>query len=128
MSCREQLAFDPITVEGCLYSQIVAAVAKTKELVEGIKTLGPTGLESVKYPDETLHEILTNAVLHRDYSIVSDVHVRIYDNRIEVESPGRLAGHVTTANVLTEQFARNPKIVRLINKFPIRQTRMLEKD
>jgi ATP-dependent DNA helicase RecG len=61
---------------------------------------------------------LTNAVLHRDYSIASDVHVRIYDNRIEVESPGRLAGHVTTANVLTEQFARNPKIVRLINKFP----------
>jgi len=35
-----------------------------------------------------------------------------------VESPGRLPGHVTTQNILSEQFARNGVIVRLINKFP----------
>ena len=46
------------------------------------------------------------------------MHVRIYDNRIEVESPGRLPGHVTKDNILREQSARNPKIVRIINKFP----------
>jgi ATP-dependent DNA helicase RecG len=50
--------------------------------------MGSSGLEEITYPDETLHEIITNAVLHRDYSVASDVHVRIYDNRIEVESPG----------------------------------------
>jgi ATP-dependent DNA helicase RecG len=115
---RETLAFDPITVEGCAYDLIHTAVAKTKALIEDIKRLGEKGLEPVIYPDETLHEIITNAVLHRDYSIASDVHVRIYDNRIEVESPGRLPGHVTSANILDEQSARNPKIVRLINKFP----------
>ncbi|HUB45890.1 MAG TPA: ATP-binding protein [Acetobacteraceae bacterium] len=115
---RDTLAFDPITVEGCLYDQITEAVSKTKGLIEGIKRLGEKGLESVIYPDETLHEVVTNAVLHRDYSIASDVHIRIYDNRIEVESPGRLPGHVTTQNFLDEQSARNPKIVRLINKFP----------
>jgi len=80
--------------------------------------LGDKTLEGVTYPDETLHEVITNAVLHRDYSIAADVQVRIYDNRIEVESPGRLPGHVTVANILSEQSARNPKIVRLINKFP----------
>jgi ATP-dependent DNA helicase RecG len=115
---RESLAFDPITIEGPLDQQIRTAVARTKELVEGIRRLGPLGLESVTYPHETLHEIITNAVLHRDYSIAADVHVRIYDNRIEVESPGRLPGHVTKENILDEQSARNPKIVRLINKFP----------
>jgi ATP-dependent DNA helicase RecG len=115
---REQLAFDPVTIEGGLYEQIDVAVTKTKTIVEGIKTLTEKGLESIVYPNETLHEIITNAVLHRDYSIASDVHVRIYENRIEVESPGRLAGHVTPQNVLREQFARNPKIVRMINKFP----------
>ncbi|WP_128945177.1 ATP-binding protein [Bradyrhizobium zhanjiangense] len=83
-----------------------------------MQRLGVKGLESVIYPDETLHEIVTNAVLHRDYSIQADIQIRIYDNRIEVESPGRLPGHVTTANMLREQSARNPKIVRLINKFP----------
>jgi ATP-dependent DNA helicase RecG len=93
-------------------------VARTKAIIEEIKTLTEAGLTSVVYPEETLHEILTNAVLHRDYSIAADIQVRIFENRIEIESPGRLAGHITTENVLREQFARNPKIVRLINKFP----------
>jgi ATP-dependent DNA helicase RecG len=115
---RETLAFDPITVEGHLYQQIKNAVTKTTELVEGIQKLGPRGLEAIKYPPETLHEIVTNALLHRDYSIPVDVHLRIFDNRIEVESPGKLPGHITAANILQEQFARNGAIVRVINKFP----------
>jgi ATP-dependent DNA helicase RecG len=115
---RDTLAFQPLTIEGSMYDIIYQAVERTKELVEGIKKLGLEGLEQVSYPEETLHEIITNAVLHRDYSIASDVHVRIFDNRIEVESPGVLPGHVTVKNILNEQFARNPKLVRLINKFP----------
>lgn len=115
---RETLAFDPVTVEGCLYSQIKDAVKTTKDYIENMKKLGEKGLDEIIYPDETLHEIITNAVLHRDYSIAADIQVRIYDNRVEVESPGRLPGHITLSNILTEQSARNPKIVRLINKFP----------
>lgn len=115
---RDTLAFDPITVEGCLYDQVKNTVAKTVELIEGIQKLGPKGFEAVVYPFETLHEILTNALLHRDYSIASDVHVRIFDNRVEIESPGKLPGHVTPQNILREQFARNGSIVRMINKFP----------
>jgi ATP-dependent DNA helicase RecG len=65
-----------------------------------------------------LHEIITNAVLHRDYGLADDVHVRIFDNRIEVESPGRLPAHVSPRNILQERFARNGAVVRLINKFP----------
>ena len=125
---RAALTFAPLTIEGSLYDQIKVAVYKAKEIVEDISTLGEAGLKKIIYPDETLHEIITNAVLHRDYSIASDVQVRIYDNRIEIESPGRLPGHVTKENILTEQSARNPKIVRLINKFPDRQTRTSEKD
>jgi ATP-dependent DNA helicase RecG len=115
---RETLAFTPLTIEGPVYDLIDKAVTTAKEIVEGIKRLGEQGLEEISYPDETLHEIITNAVLHRDYSLATDIQIRIYDDRIEVESPGKLPGHVTTANVLDEQFARNPKIVRLINKFP----------
>jgi ATP-dependent DNA helicase RecG len=115
---RETLAFEPVTVEGNIYDLIKESVLGTKKLVEGIKRLGVKGLEDVTYPHETLHEIVTNAVLHRDYSIVADIQIRIFDNRIEVESPGKLPGHVTISNILREQSARNPKIVRLINKFP----------
>jgi ATP-dependent DNA helicase RecG len=87
-------------------------------MIEGIQIMGPSGLEDVKYPPETLHEIITNAVLHRDYAVSDDVHVRVFDNRVEVESPGRLPAHVTPQNVLDERFARNPTLVRLINKHP----------
>lgn len=115
---REYLDGVPLTIEGDAYNVIYSSVAQTKELIEGIQKLGSDGLEKIIYPDVTLHEIITNAILHRDYSIVADVQVRIFDNRVEVESPGRLPGHVTEKNILDTQSARNPNLVRLINKFP----------
>jgi ATP-dependent DNA helicase RecG len=115
---RDTLAFDPITIEGCLYEQIKIAVAKTIDIVEDIPKVGGEGLELIRYPKEAIHEIITNALLHRDYSIKSDVHIRIFDNRIEIQSPGKLPGHVTVHNILSEQYARNGAIVRIINKFP----------
>jgi ATP-dependent DNA helicase RecG len=115
---RDVLTFVPITVEGCLYDQIKKAVEVTISEVEKIKRMGERGLEKVSYPPETLHEIITNAAIHRDYSIADDIHVRIFDNRIEVQSPGRLPAHVTPKNILYERFARNGAIVRLLNKFP----------
>jgi ATP-dependent DNA helicase RecG len=115
---RDVLAADPITVEGNLYEQIRRAVRVTTDITESIPRLGDDSLERIKYPPETLHEIITNAVIHRDYSIADDVHIRIFDNRIEVQSPGRLPAHVTVRNILRERFARNGAIVRLLNKFP----------
>ena len=115
---RETLAFDPVTIEGDAYTQIHRAVEATTATVEEIQKLGDKKMETVSYPSEALHEIITNAVLHRDYSIADDVHIRVFDNRIEIQSPGRLPAHVTVKNILDERFARNGKLVRLINKFP----------
>lgn len=115
---RETLVDDPISIEGCAYDLIKQAVEITKQIIGKIQILGTKGLEQVTYPTETLHEVITNAVLHRDYSIADDVHVRIFDNRVEVESPGRLPAHITPKNILKERFARNGNLVRVINKFP----------
>jgi ATP-dependent DNA helicase RecG len=115
---RETLASDPVSIEGHAYRQIYEAVHVTAQTIEGVRVNTPAGLESVKYPITALHEIITNAVLHRDYSIADDVHIRIFDNRVEVLSPGTLPAHVTPENILDERFARNAAIVRLINKFP----------
>lgn len=115
---REALAFDPITIEGHIYAQIKDAVERTISLVEEARKLGDETLERISYPGEAVHEILTNAVLHRDYSVADDIHVRVFDNRIEIESPGRLPAHITVENILDERFARNGTLVRLINKFP----------
>jgi ATP-dependent DNA helicase RecG len=115
---RDTLVGDPISVEGCAYDLIKQAVEITKVIIGKIQVLGTKGLEPVAYPKETLHEVITNSVLHRDYAIADDVHVRIFDNRVEVESPGRLPAHITPKNILKERFARNGNIVRIINKFP----------
>lgn len=114
---RDMLDGDPLTIEGCAYQQIYEAVKKVKEIIESMHLLHGE-FEMIEYPEETLHEIITNAVLHRDYSITTDIQIRIYDNRVEIESPGKLAGHVTVKNILDAQVSRNPKLVRLINKFP----------
>jgi ATP-dependent DNA helicase RecG len=115
---RDSLDFDPISIEGCAYEQILTAVEKVIEIIEAVRVNTTDGLEEVNYPGTALHEIITNAVLHRDYSIADDIHIRIFDNRVDVLSPGTLPGHITPDNILNERFARNGVIVRLINKFP----------
>ncbi len=49
---------------------------------------------------------------------MDDVHITIFDNRIEVMSPGRLPAHITVKNILVERFLRNGAVVRILNKFP----------
>ncbi|MFB8394542.1 ATP-binding protein [Streptomyces yangpuensis] len=115
---RDRLVEDPVTIEGALYRQIYDAVDKTVEIVAAAAYLDEDGLRSVKYPHEALHEIITNAVLHRDYSVTDDIHIRIFENRIEIQSPGRLPGHITTSNILDERLSRNPYLVRHLNRFP----------
>lgn len=115
---RDSLAFDPITVEGNAATLISEAVRTTIERTQDIPKLGSDGMEKILYPAEAIHEVVTNAIIHRDYSVNDEVHIRIFDNRIEVFSPGKLPGYVTAENILNERFARNPKIVRILNKFP----------
>jgi ATP-dependent DNA helicase RecG len=115
---RDTLDGDPQSIEGHAYTQIARAVAVTAQIIESVRVNTPEGLESVRYPITALHEIITNAVLHRDYSVADDIHIRIFDNRVEVASPGTLPGHITPENILNERFARNATMVRLINKFP----------
>jgi ATP-dependent DNA helicase RecG len=116
---RENLEIGyPITIEGDIYSLIKDTVLKICSIVESTDVVGTNRNEPKEYPEITLHELITNAVLHRDYSIRKDIQVRVFSNRIEIESPGTLPGHVTLDNILNEQYARNPKVVRLISKFP----------
>lgn len=115
---RANLMGNPLTIEGNLYDLIRDAVRTTVDLIQGIRVLTPNGMEDISYPEVTLHEIITNAALHRDYSIADDIHVRIFDDRIEIESPGGLPAHLTPQNILEQRFARNGSLVRWINKFP----------
>lgn len=112
---RKDMVGNPVSIEGCLYKLIYKTVDKVQEIIDQMPAT-QSG-EKVQYPKETLHEIITNAALHRDYSIKDDIQVRIFNNRVEIQSPGILPGYITIQNILSQRFSRNGTLVRLINKF-----------
>jgi ATP-dependent DNA helicase RecG len=66
-------------------------------------------------PESAYREAILNAVAHRDYDLLgSFVQVRLFADRLEVQSPGGLGGNLTVDNIVYEQFTRNPHIVRLL--------------
>lgn len=63
-------------------------------------------------------EGLVNAVTHRDYSIYGEyIRVYIYDDRMLIQSPGKLPGAVTLDNIRNHRFSRNPTIARVFSAF-----------
>jgi ATP-dependent DNA helicase RecG len=68
--------------------------------------------ERTQYPMAAVREALVNAVAHRDYRLGGRrIEVRMYDDRLEITSPGGLPGFITLDNILEEHFSRNPRIV-----------------
>lgn len=109
----------PLTITGPLISQIPAAAAAViNELAERVQ-FGPLGFEIVqRYPVRVITEAITNAVIHRDYRLTADIMIRIFSDRIEIESPGLLSGSVTVANIQRVRHARNPLITQHLREFP----------
>jgi len=71
--------------------------------------------EITEYPMPAIREAIVNAVCHRDYSIGGDdIRVAIFNDRIEVQSPGGLPGHLTLKNIEKEHYLRNPYIAQLL--------------
>ena len=69
-----------------------------------------------EYPIVALREVILNALIHRDYSIHTDlspITIRVFKDRIEVENPGGLYGRMTI-NELGKTIAdtRNPFIAK----------------
>lgn len=105
------------TIEGPLYSLINSTIEEIRRIMSSVQIWTVDGLKYVSYPPEAIWEVVVNALIHRDYSISDDVQILIFDNRIEVLSPGRLPGYVTTENILDARYSRNAKIVRTLNRY-----------
>jgi ATP-dependent DNA helicase RecG len=110
----------PKTITGPISLQIAHTTTYVlDELAAGL-TLASSGFKTVhRYPERVIKEAITNAVIHRDYRLNRDIYIRIFDNRIEIESPGLFPGTITPANVgKVGSFARNPLIARNLREFP----------
>lgn len=68
--------------------------------------------DRTEYPPVAVREALVNAVCHRDYRLAGRrIEMRMFDDRLEVHSPGGLPGYITIDNIVEEHFSRNPRIV-----------------
>ncbi len=116
---RDYLKADPRTLEGPARSLIDQALVAVSEEIQAVQTQDSSGqLVPTRYPPETLKEIIVNAVIHRDYNLADDILIYIFNNRVEVHSPGKLPGHITLENIFTDRASRNGTLVRLLNKYP----------
>ncbi|CAN5398441.1 putative DNA binding domain-containing protein [soil metagenome] len=108
---------ETISIEGPLYHQIHKSVETIAGIMSSVKIWTTIGLRTVSYPPEAIWEIVANAIIHRDYSISDDIQILIFNNRIEVQSPGKLPGYVTIENILDARYSRNSKIVRTLARY-----------
>lgn len=68
-----------------------------------------------EYPEAVLREALLNALAHRDYGLSgATIDVTVWDDRIEIQSPGSLPGHITLENMRDEHYSRNRRIMRVL--------------
>jgi ATP-dependent DNA helicase RecG len=83
------------------------------EIHQSSVTNGLARQERYEYPVEAVREAVVNAVCHRDYVLSGQrIEIRLFDDHMEITSPGKLPGHITLDNMLDEHYSRNPRLVR----------------
>ena len=100
-----------------LYKVIVETEKFIETQLREFSHLGEDGkfVSIPEYPEFAWKEGLVNAVTHRDYSISGEhIKIMLYDDRMEIISPGKLPGLITLETMMTERFSRNPKISRVL--------------
>lgn len=99
-------------VEAGLVEQALAFVQRNTAVVGQLEEGGARREEIAAYPMEAVREAIVNALVHRDYLLSStDIELSIYEDRMEIVSPGRLPNGITPARMLTGcRAARNQLI------------------
>jgi ATP-dependent DNA helicase RecG len=94
----------------------------------------PEREEIYEYPPFAIREAIVNAICHRDYTIMSNVQVRIFDDRIEVWGCGPLPEPLSIGDLKRkhESILRNPLIgkcfflIKFIEQWGTGTNRMIE--
>ena len=108
------------TFSGPLPKVIEGAYSLISSMLREFQFLGPDGkFRTVpEYPEFAWFEGLVNAVTHRDYAFCGDyVRVSMFDDRLEIVSPGALPNIVTLDNMRETRYSRNPRIARTLVEF-----------
>jgi len=90
-----------------VYDQTLSFIIQNLNEIQTEESFNSRG--KLEVPFATIEELLVNALVHRDYFILSTIKVFIFDNRIEITSPGKLPNTLTVENIkMGTSIARNP--------------------
>ena len=109
-----------IAFEGNILNMLTSAISYLDTQIKEKTYLGEDGIfvTEEEYPKFVRQELIVNAVTHRDYSIRgTDIQIKMFDDRIVVESPGKLPGLVKIDNIRHTHFSRNPKIAEFLKTY-----------
>lgn len=109
----------PETIQGPIIEQI----KKTHNYVLTLLRAGiriPSGFTTqYQIPERAVKEAITNAVIHRDYYTKRDIEIKIFEDRVEIESPGLFPYNITPANIgrVRAEGFRNDLIIKHLREF-----------
>jgi ATP-dependent DNA helicase RecG len=113
---------DAADLTGPLDKQITSAckfVARNSRM-GAMKTMEGGRIDRPQLDALAVFEAITNAVAHRDYSIAgSKVRLRLFDDRLEIFSPGMLPNTMTPESLALRQACRNELIASLLARCPV---------
>lgn len=80
---------------------------------------GGRRIDRWEFPEAVVREAVVNALVHRDYSIAgTDIMLAIFEDRLEVQSPGRLPNTVTLEGMKAGmRYARNQTLVNVMRDY-----------
>lgn len=117
---REMNVIKDVTFDGRTLEQIQKTVEYLETQVKEHSYLGENGIFKTdrEYPKFVIQEMVVNSVCHRDYSIKgTEIQIKMFDDRLVFETPGKLPGIVRTDNIRHTHFSRNPKIAEYLKAY-----------
>jgi ATP-dependent DNA helicase RecG len=108
-------------ISGCLENQIETSFELIKSwLMREYKLLGAKLKGETIVPEVAVREAIINAVIHRKYWIAGATKIALYDNRLEIFSPGNFPGLFDLSHLGDgTTYLRNPNLARIARRFGI---------
>ena len=109
-----------VTFEGTILNQVRKTIEFIETQVREHTFLGQHAQFVTRrdYPEFVIQEMTVNSVCHRAYSIKgTEIQIKMFDDRLVFETPGKLPGMVKPTNIRNTHFSRNPKIAAFLKAY-----------
>lgn len=107
-------AVKDITLEDCVPNLIAATESILDGQIRTFSRLGPDKkfYTAPEYPKAAWYEAVVNACVHRSYNLKNmNIFIKMFDDRLVIESPGGFPAHVTPENIYEVHHPRNPHLM-----------------